>query len=159
MLSFWLALSASIGLAYGQVSNSFPHNYPGKPSGDFSPAWQSCTYNSLFRCLVFISRSCGKRRLPSHRETPQHLLPPQPQLGGQHPCRPYRPSQRYTVLLGLGMAERLADSSCGRESGSAMGHLAKRRVRFALLSRSVGWRLTLCALALGHRACWVCSLR
>ncbi|TDL15661.1 alpha/beta-hydrolase [Rickenella mellea] len=24
-----------------QVSNSFPHDYPGKPSGDYSPQWQS----------------------------------------------------------------------------------------------------------------------
>lgn len=25
------------------LPNTFPHDYPGKPSGDFSPAWQSCT--------------------------------------------------------------------------------------------------------------------
>ena len=26
------------------IPNSFPHDYPGKPSGDFSPEWQDCTF-------------------------------------------------------------------------------------------------------------------
>jgi len=39
-----LCLSSLSSLAYGQndsdIPNSFPHDYPGKPSGDFSPVWQ-----------------------------------------------------------------------------------------------------------------------
>lgn len=27
-----------------QVINSWPHDYPGKPDGDFSPDWQECTH-------------------------------------------------------------------------------------------------------------------
>ena len=41
-LKCWVALATSVGLAQGQVSSSFPHDYPGKPSGGFSPEWQSC---------------------------------------------------------------------------------------------------------------------
>lgn len=29
------------------LPNSFPHDYPGKPSGDFSPEWQSCSYSAM----------------------------------------------------------------------------------------------------------------
>ena len=28
---------------YGEDTGSFPHVYPGMPSGDFSPEWQNCT--------------------------------------------------------------------------------------------------------------------
>lgn len=75
MLSFWLALSASVGLAYGQVSNSFPHSYPGKPSGDFSPAWQSCTYSSLFRCPALVSRSVGNADFQVTEKLPNISFP------------------------------------------------------------------------------------
>ncbi|OBZ74243.1 Serine carboxypeptidase-like 21 [Grifola frondosa] len=36
-----LLASATFPLVNGQVFNSYPHDYPGKPSGDFSPAWQN----------------------------------------------------------------------------------------------------------------------
>lgn len=42
-----LALAvADVHAAYPprDVPSTFPHDYPGKPSGDFSPAWQSCMY-------------------------------------------------------------------------------------------------------------------
>ena len=31
----------------GQAVSSWPHDYPGKPEGDFSPAWQHCTHISF----------------------------------------------------------------------------------------------------------------
>ncbi|GJE98044.1 serine carboxypeptidase-like protein [Phanerochaete sordida] len=41
----WLALSALLGVVYAQQHQappgSFPHDYPGKPTGDFGPNWQS----------------------------------------------------------------------------------------------------------------------
>ena len=47
-LKRWLTLSALLGAAQaqtgspGQLPSSYPHDYPGKPSGDYSPEWQSC---------------------------------------------------------------------------------------------------------------------
>lgn len=35
------ALAATV-LSQRSVPNSFPHDYPGKPTGDFSPEWQDC---------------------------------------------------------------------------------------------------------------------
>ena len=37
-----IALSIVLVTVQGQVSNSFPHDYPGKPGGDLSPEWQAC---------------------------------------------------------------------------------------------------------------------
>ena len=39
------ALAAAAG---AQVTSSWPHDYPGKPSGDFSPEWQDCASFSVF---------------------------------------------------------------------------------------------------------------
>ena len=39
-----LALAATFAVVQGQVSSSWPHDYPGKPSGHLSPKWQSCTF-------------------------------------------------------------------------------------------------------------------
>ena len=36
---------------YGEDDGSYPHSYPGIPTGDFSPEWQSCT---CFRFLLEI---------------------------------------------------------------------------------------------------------
>lgn len=33
--------------------SSFPHVYPGQPSGDFSPAWQSCTCHHILCYVAF----------------------------------------------------------------------------------------------------------
>lgn len=37
--------------ASSPVPNSYPHDYPGKPRGDYSPAWQNCESSCfLFTC-------------------------------------------------------------------------------------------------------------
>lgn len=38
-------LSALSIVATQEVPNSWPKNYTGIPSGDYSPQWQSCTYD------------------------------------------------------------------------------------------------------------------
>ena len=35
----WVALSLD------DLPSTWPHDYPGKPSGDFSPQWQACEYS------------------------------------------------------------------------------------------------------------------
>ena len=46
MLGIWatfLGLSVGIAQAQQQLPGvGFPHYYPGKPRGDYSPAWQQC---------------------------------------------------------------------------------------------------------------------
>jgi hypothetical protein len=36
-----VCLGAAVSLSLAQDS-SWPHDYPGKPSGDYSPEWQDC---------------------------------------------------------------------------------------------------------------------
>ena len=40
--------AALVSAALPDTPSSWPHDYPGKPAGDFSPAWQSCasTYST-----------------------------------------------------------------------------------------------------------------
>lgn len=71
MLSLWLVLSASMGLAYGQINASYPHDYPGKPSGDYSPEWQTCTSPLRLFISPIISNilSSQTSKLPTHSPT------------------------------------------------------------------------------------------
>jgi carboxypeptidase D len=49
-LAVALVTIASGVLAQGPTppdTNSYPHDYPGKPAGDYSPAWQSCTFGFI----------------------------------------------------------------------------------------------------------------
>ena len=39
-----LVVLASGVAAQGSVPNSFPHDYPGIPSGEFGPEWQDCEF-------------------------------------------------------------------------------------------------------------------
>ena len=51
----FLLLSCLSTVAFSQndsdIPNSFPNDYPGKPSGDFSPAWQDCTLDFVLECV------------------------------------------------------------------------------------------------------------
>ena len=42
-LAFLPILLAATVSVQGQAVSSYPHDYPGKPAGDFGPEWQSCT--------------------------------------------------------------------------------------------------------------------
>ena len=42
MILSLLLLAAYAALVRGQTVGTFPHSYPGKPSGDLSPEWQDC---------------------------------------------------------------------------------------------------------------------
>lgn len=53
-----LLLSSAVGLVCGQVSSSWPHDYPGKPTGDFSPAWQE--YFQITEPLPNVTFSTGR---------------------------------------------------------------------------------------------------
>lgn len=49
-------LAVVLPLVVAQVPptpSSWPHDYPGKPSGDFSPEWQSCR-QSFMMCCVWV---------------------------------------------------------------------------------------------------------
>ncbi|TCD69154.1 hypothetical protein EIP91_008631 [Steccherinum ochraceum] len=55
----WCLIAASSLLVNAQnLSSSFPHDYPGKPSGDLSPAWQ--TYFQVTSPLPNISFDLGR---------------------------------------------------------------------------------------------------
>ena len=43
--------------AQDEVPNSYPHDYPGKPSGDFSPEWQECEWMSLLLLFYAVHSS------------------------------------------------------------------------------------------------------
>lgn len=46
--AFLTVCAVSAIVARGQsIPNTWPHDYPGKPSGDFSPQWQSCKHRSI----------------------------------------------------------------------------------------------------------------
>lgn len=47
-----ILLSACVLSQSGPPPSSFPHDYPGKPSGDFSPLWQNCTETHLVTCTL-----------------------------------------------------------------------------------------------------------
>ena len=55
LLPLGLVFGAFVGIVHGQAQLpgvGFPHDYPGKPSGDLSPEWQSCQY------LLAVSIQC-----------------------------------------------------------------------------------------------------
>ena len=63
-----VALLASTAHSQRSVPNSFPHDYPGKPKGDFSPEWQDCRFtytltyarhahNCAIICQIISSRT------------------------------------------------------------------------------------------------------
>jgi hypothetical protein len=61
-LAVALVTVASNVLAQGPTppdSNSYPHDYPGKPSGDYSPAWQSCVFDFI-SFMGFVPHACAR---------------------------------------------------------------------------------------------------
>lgn len=44
---------------FAQTVGTFPHIYPGQPTGDLGPEWQDCTWpsskNTLTHCPIFIT--------------------------------------------------------------------------------------------------------
>jgi hypothetical protein len=61
-LSVTLITVASSVLAQNLIlpdTNSYPHDYPGKPSDDYSPAWQSCMFHFI-SFIGFTSHSCAR---------------------------------------------------------------------------------------------------
>ncbi|GJE98052.1 alpha/beta hydrolase [Phanerochaete sordida] len=62
-LRCWLVVSAFLGAAHAQsgsgpLPSSYPHDYPGKPSGDFSPDWQA--YFQVTQPLPGVSFPMGR---------------------------------------------------------------------------------------------------
>lgn len=48
LFALLLVFDAVCVLAQGQsIPNTWPQDYPGKPSGDFSPEWQNCKHVSV----------------------------------------------------------------------------------------------------------------
>ena len=85
--------------AQDEVPNSYPHDYPGKPSGDFSPEWQECVCMSL---LLLIPALINQHfRLPCERFVAERYLPFESFLGREYPSKQDEPSERYTLLLGI----------------------------------------------------------
>lgn len=42
------------------LPSSFPHDYPGKPNGDFSPEWQDCeSVASMHACIMVLTEFCN----------------------------------------------------------------------------------------------------
>lgn len=50
----WLTLALAVGLVHGDSNSSWPHDYPGMPTSEFSPVWQECT---LYIILVNVLRN------------------------------------------------------------------------------------------------------
>ena len=84
-------------------ASTWPHAYPGMPSGDFSPEWQNCA--SILCSLGVGVKGTHTRsftnRLPSDGEAHQRHLGLGTELGGNSASRPSRSSQRYSLLLGI----------------------------------------------------------
>lgn len=77
--------------------NSFPHDYPGKPSGDFSPEWQDCMSFSKYLQSISVETSCrlscdGSAQCNNSSES---------KLGWQYSSESSQPPERYSILLGL----------------------------------------------------------
>ena len=55
--SLFVGLLALVSSVWSQrtVPNSFPQDYPGKPSGDFSPEWQDCESTGLSPLLHLLT--------------------------------------------------------------------------------------------------------
>lgn len=49
VLAVATCIFASLPSAQSAGPESFPHDYPGKPQGDYSPAWQTCNETSYLR--------------------------------------------------------------------------------------------------------------
>lgn len=49
-----LALFASSAFCQPTPPNSFPHAYPGEPTGELSPEWQRCE-SMVAQCFAFLS--------------------------------------------------------------------------------------------------------
>lgn len=48
-----VAIAATLTATHAQAISSWPQDYPGKPSGDFSPEWQSCSSHHIL-CIVAV---------------------------------------------------------------------------------------------------------
>lgn len=111
--------------------SSWPQDYPGKPSGNFSPEWQSCGHNLRCRFQSYYThlRSCFRvPRLPGNGRVAERNVDATPQLCREHSRKPRRPCQQHAVLLGIRARERFPHRRRRRACRRPVGHLAERRV-------------------------------
>lgn len=82
-------LASFVDSSDAQTRNSipnggFPHDYPGKPSTDFGPEWQSCKHNLAGSCCFSQLTFCC--RLPGFSIHSQRHLSSEPKLGREYTC-------------------------------------------------------------------------
>jgi hypothetical protein len=108
-VAFLLAASALSSFTFVQVQSqqasdpmqdSWPQVYPGMPTGDYSPEWQSCAfwYNMRPPSPFTPRRS---RRLSGDGEPSKRDMAACSELGRQYPRSESGSSERHPVLLGV----------------------------------------------------------